>query len=287
MCNRYRAFSFTWNNPPEDPTFPPSRHLCYGKEVAPTTGTPHLQGAIYFPDPKTLSAAIKCLPGCHVEIALDYHALVTYCKKDGDVTETGELPATQEIKGKRGREATEAIWESAREAAKCGDFDAIPASIYLRCKRACHEISREHMVAPPDAAGVTGLWLWGPPGSGKSRRARELFPGIFDKACNKWWDGYQGGPILLDDFDMSHRALGHHLKRWADRYAFTGETKGGVIFIRPERVVVTSNYSISQIFSEDAVLSEALTRRFECVHVDFNPITNPQPRYFGLGIYAY
>lgn len=271
--SKTRGFSFTYNNPPENPEFPPHRHLIYGKEIAPTTGTPHLQGAIYFDSQRTLSAVIKSLPGCHVEAARNYPALVEYCKKEGNYIEDGEAPMDRKQQGKRGREEELNRWDNARKKAREGDLDAIPADIYLRCRHAILAEAVAHQKPPPDADGVCGLWLWGPPGSGKSRRAREDYPGIFDKPCNKWFDSYRSGPILLDDFDTSHRALGHHLKRWADRYAFTGEIKGGTIMIRPERVVVTSNYSIRSIFADDNVLAEALERRFEQIYMP-SPDTN-------------
>lgn len=278
-----RSFCFTWNNPPEEPTFPPSRYLCYGKEIAPSTGTPHLQGVIVFPSPRRLPAVIKQLKGCHVEICHSVQASIKYCKKDGDFIELGDPPATPLTKG----ETEMARWTAARRAAERGDFSAVPDDIYIRYRSSLRAIHVETQALPPDSETLTGLWLWGPPGSGKSRKAREDYPGIFDKACNKWWDGYVSGPALLDDFDLTHKKLGHHLKRWADRYAFSAEIKGGTVCIRPTRIVVTSNYSISQIFGDDAVLTEALTRRFEILHLDFNPITNPEPRYFGLNRTAY
>lgn len=88
-----RAFCFTWNNPPEEPVFPESRYLVYGKEIAPTTGTPHLQGLILFPSARRLSTVIKALPGCHVEIAHDLKASIVYCKKGNDFVEVGTPPS--------------------------------------------------------------------------------------------------------------------------------------------------------------------------------------------------
>lgn len=81
---------------------------------------------------------------------------------------------------------------------------------------------------PYDHTDVRGHWYVGLPGTGKSRTARERFPGAYLKAQNKWWDGYQGQEaVILDDMDKGGACLGHYLKIWADRYACTGETKGG------------------------------------------------------------
>lgn len=267
--SKHRNFSFTWNNYPDDHValldMVTCKYLIYGREVAPTTGTPHLQGAISFPTPRSIPSVIKALPGCHVEPARDIHSLIKYCKKEGDFIEKGTPPQDPSTAGKA---AEIQRWQLARESAKAGLIDQVPPDIYLRCHRAIHAIATANLRPVPDSDSTTGLWLYGPPGSGKSRKARELFPGIFDKPCNKWWDGYQEGPALLDDFDKNHKCLGHLLKRWADRYAFTAEIKGGTVSIRPTRIVVTSNYSIQEIFGDDAVLAEALMRRFVTEYID-------------------
>jgi hypothetical protein len=111
-------------------------------------------------------------------------------------------------------------------------------------------------------------WYWGPSGGGKSVRARKEFPGFYDKACNKWWDGYDGkAPVIIDDFDRGHAALCHHLKRWGDRYPFTGEVKGGTAYsLRPPTVAVTSNYSPGDIWFDDSD-RVPIERRFKIVYV--------------------
>lgn len=67
---------------------------------------------------------------------------------------------------------------------------------------------------------------------------------------------------------MDTDALGHHLKIWADKYACTGETKGGHINLNHRVIIVTSNYSIDHIF-KDPAMREAIKTRFK--EVEFEP----------------
>lgn len=118
-----------------------------------------------------------------------------------------------------------------------------------------------------DLESLDNVWYWGPPGTGKSHTARTKYPDNYDKPLNKWWDDYKHQPtVILDDFGKDHSMLVSHLKRWADKYAFTAETKGGATRLRPRRIVVTSNYHPDQIFQEK-VDQEAIERRFNIVHM--------------------
>jgi len=128
------------------------------------------------------------------------------------------------------------------------------------------EIKHRSAETPADLTELDNYWFYGRAGTGKSRDARREWPDFFDKCLNKWFDGYNGQEtLLLDDVGMEHKCLHHHLKRWADRYTFSAEVKGGVKQIRPKRIVVTSNYSIKDLWPETN-LYEPIARRFKQVH---------------------
>lgn len=54
------------------------------------------------------------------------------------------------------------------------------------------------------------------------------------------------------------------MKQWADHYTFKANQKGSQLLIRPERIVVTSNYSIEECYPEKQD-SEPLRRRFKVI----------------------
>lgn len=105
-------------------------------------------------------------------------------------------------------------------------------------------------------------------GTGKSFYARRIFENDFygKISANKWWDKYIGQKnVLIEDFDQSHSYQAYYLKIWADRYAFAVEIKNGADYIRPAVIIVTSNYSIRDIFTKREDY-EPLERRFRQIH---------------------
>lgn len=268
--SRSRAYVFTLNNYTEEeeaelyPKLAKCKYASVGREVGKERGTPHLQGVVWFHNAKSFNAARRFLgPRCRVEPveAKIPSKAINYTQKEGNFKEWGIKPLDPKRKGSQEQER----WEDALKAAKEGRLDDIPADIALRYYSTIKRIKHDYERPPQDLAAVTGIWYYGPPGTGKSYTARQKYPDSYIKNQNKWWDGYQGeDSVIIDDFDSA--ALGHHLKIWADRYAFRAEVKGGTLFIRPTFIIITSNYSIEELFKDDQVLADAIKRRFKCTH---------------------
>lgn len=273
---RSRGYVWTWNNYPVDHCTILSaiqcRYIVFGRELAPETGTPHLQGYVYFAHGKTASSVRSLLRGCHVEASRGLPSQIrTYCIKDGDFEERGSIPGDPVDRG----DAECTRWQSAWDAAKIGDIEAIPPDIRIRSYSAIRRIERDFMPPVENLGAPCGIWIFGLAGVGKTLAVVTKYPNVFIKPRNVWWDGYQREPVvLLDDVDKFDVRLGGFLKHWADAYAFIGESKGGSVRIRPKQLLVTSQYRIEEIW-EDVETRAALMRRFREVEKTLgNEITN-------------
>lgn len=277
-AERVRGWVFTINNPTDEDEhwvfnlFNYSSYVVAGRETAPTTGTKHLQGFVYFANQRTFKGVQQLLPhGAHIEPKSErstFKQCSDYCKKDNDFFEAGILPMDQQAKGEKGKADARERWELAKK----GDFESLPPEHYQRY-RAIYAQFR--LVV--DRNELDNLWIQGRSGCGKSRLVRDTYGpgtelggelGFYSKPMSKWWDGYcEEETVLLDDFDPRHAEfLSYYLKIWSDHYAFNAEVKCGMTKIRPKRIIVTSQYSIEQCFQEPQTV-EAINRRFKVIEL--------------------
>lgn len=276
MTQRSLGFCFTCNNYTEEEYGSlleiNCQYIVIGKEIG-ESGTPHLQGFVQFPKPgKTLSAVRKLNARAHWEMtkgSIDQN--YDYCTKDGNFEERGIRPMAQKRKGEVERER----YDRAYELARSGDFESIDKDILIRHLGNLKKIRSEFQAAPSALTGeLINEWIWGPAGAGKTSLAMAQNPGAFLKGLNKWWDGYvDQETVIIDDMDPYHKSLAQEFKVWSHHYAFPAETKGGSMCIRPRKIVVTSNYTIDEIW-EDETTRAAIHRRFSEVYVPSNCAMN-------------
>ncbi|AGA18459.1 hypothetical protein [uncultured marine virus] len=271
---RSRNWVFTLNNfeDNQEPTVWKAKvDYCTWQHEIGESGTPHLQGYLELGTVQRLSAMKKLNSVAHWE------------PRRGSQEQAIEYSNKEET-----REAGPWSYGEKKEQGKRNDLEKMSRDI-VDNKRKFNEVAMEypHMVVKYSKGidrliaacqesyahdNVRGLWYYGEPGTGKSRKAYEENPEAYRKAQNKWFDGYQGEKtIILDDLDKGGACLGHYLKIWGDRYPCSGEIKGGTVCLNHTSIIVTSNYSIQELWPEDTQMASAIKRRFKCVH--FGSIT--------------
>lgn len=238
----------------------------YGQEIAPTTGTPHLQCYLVGKKQITLPTMRRWFGTSDGNTYIVSNGTPqqnrTYCSKDGKFQEWGELPPARHSAG---GEATKKKWEDIAKNAKDGQMDVIyneHPKEFVTNYRTLKQIGFDFQQIPENLKQPCGEWIYGESGVGKSFTARKENPNAFIKPMNKWWDNYQKqDTIIIEDMSPAFaQSMEYFFKIWPDCYSFPAEIKNHTVQIRPKKIVVTSQYHPKQIWQGEAL--DAILRRF-------------------------
>lgn len=229
-------------------------YVVFGFEIAPETGTPHLQGYAELAKRTEFNTVAKMYKW-HIERRKgSQQQAIEYCKKEGNVVERGK-------KREQGHRAdldivrAEAFENGMRGVTTWANFQGMKvAEKFLTYNEPARDWKPEV------------IWLWGKTGAGKSKKAREICGDgdTFTKNTgHKWWDGYDSHEnIIIDDFRDSWWSLTYMLAL-LDRYEFQVEIKGGLRQIRAKRIVITSLYPPESMYRGVGEDIQQLIRRIE------------------------
>jgi len=265
--NRLQRFVFTLPNPteaeiawlknPEDWLKIP-KWLIIGKEVCPTTGTPHLQGACILHSQVAFSSLKKWIgfSRAHLEPMKGSaeHSRVYCSKEDAEPFVYGIQPQSGG-KSEALLEAIRAVEGGAnmRDMALSGSHGEAIVKFdrglsRYRSLRASHRDPGE----PPCI-----MWISGATGTGKTRWAWEFCLNLYGLGgvwlCNtsnlQWFDGCDGHECaIFDDFRAKGVAF-NQLLRVCDRYPLQCPVKGGFITWCPKLIIFTTPHNVEKTFA--------------------------------------
>lgn len=302
---KYDLFCFTWNNYGDDALKyihekleRDCQWLAYGREIAPTTGTPHLQGIYWLQVPKTQQQMYRKFHtrGGWTHFVTNQDKDPQYwmdyiTKEDKDPYASGTPPTKEQWEnymkfiGERRRTDLETSYEDIKKTKKMRDFMEVPRHMQsIRVAEKYLEYKEDPRRVDPQSFIVT--WIFGPTESGKTRLVRflEKEEEIFRPTSRKWWQGYDRHEVLLlDDFRKDWTTFHDLLSPLLDIYPFRVEVKGGSRQAHYMRVYITSPYHPEQVYStrEDV---EQLIRRIHniwfCGYEEFRVAKGSLPRSF-------
>lgn len=250
---RSRIFCFTVNNYTADDekifesvlaTYG-AKYVGYGKEIAPTTGTPHLQGFLVFTNARSFRAVKAVHPKAHWTAAQgSFEQNRAYCSKGGQYISYGVEPDGQ---GAR-TDLAEAV-ALLRVTPSFHEF--VKENPYV-CTKYYSNLMKVHgHLHEPDYKyeKPTVVFIWGKTATNKSRRCLEYCraEGIRvwkkDPATREWFDGYHGQEaVLLDDLRYDSFPF-NQLLTLIDGYGTDRQVKGGIVHMKPKYWFITSDDS--------------------------------------------
>lgn len=235
-------------------------YVLAGKEVAPTTGTRHVQGFFALACKHRKTALIKVFPKVAFQVANgSVQDNEDYCSKESDAFpgEPNPFFSVYGVKpisaGEKGREMWLAVVNQARSGNVLAIADSHPRIFLSHIKSLEHIANKYNSNRVPfvNPHKHTGIWIWSKAsGLGKTSAVMRQWPNAYLKAHDLQWNDYNGEDIaLLDDFSRKDAlTLSDALKLWCNHLPFPGRILYGTNSVHLKHFVVTSNYSIFDLF---------------------------------------
>lgn len=268
---RLRNFVFTLNNYSEVDIRQLLDYKCqymlFAKEVAPTTGTPHLQGYCELSKQTSFGTLIQYMPrGIHIEPRRGTQdQAIAYIKtpRDKPIPNQSDLYEVGERRT-QGTSMSQSALETARELLRVRS--PIDPEIHgIGVIRAYERLQRYWPTSRDNSDDeFSRIWYYGPGGSGKTRAAY-IYAGSYrtykcDLIESGWFDGYDNHEaVILDDFnpDPDNDAQFKLLLSLLDKYPLKVNVKGASVNWNPKKIVITSQrppwdyYGDPMTFTED------------------------------------
>lgn len=261
---RHRSWVFTIQSPTDScvPYLKASvvswvRYIVVGAEIAPRTGTHHLQGYVLLHQACTFNVIKKKLsnngqgdwPLAHIEAARGTaEQNQVYCSKESIILEEGDAPRPKKETNKAPLiKALEAFKKDADRRMNLSDLWDKHFPTMTRYTSGClsyHSVCSERVSKPEPKVFV----LWGSTNTGKSHWVRQSFGNSPNKVywaqcygSKLWCNGYTGQEcFVLDDFEPRNLDR-QFIKLLLDKYSCRVEPKGGMINMTSKYIVLTSN----------------------------------------------
>lgn len=279
-----------------------AEYLVYSEEVGPITGEPHIQGYVVFYTRKRLSQLVKFVNqtqwhGAHFsEAYATTSENVAYCTKgiDPDLKEYsyvdkadytyefGTKPDQDEELNDDSQRKPSVDWAKVAELAAEGGYKAV-LPVYPQVA-VCQNAHLERIFAlaqrgkpqppVPRLKRPCGVWLFGAPGTGKSTVAYDIDENYYlRKASESFWSGYTNEDVIIYD-DVDHetvevKGFTEEIKHSADALPFAAGEKYQVKRkVRPKLCLVTSQWSIRDLWAQRTADRIAIERRFMQIRVE-------------------
>jgi hypothetical protein len=274
MSNRNRSWCFTLNNYTEEEhkniCNVECEYLIVGKEVG-ENGTPHLQGYIYFKNPRTMGGVKKLLGNkVHLEISRgSAKDNKIYCSKEGDFFEKGDMPQQGE------RTDLIEIKKNIEEGKKTVDEITMEnPTIYHQYGRTLEKIEDIAMRNKFRDFTTTCTWYWGPTGTGKSHKAFENFNPethyVLSTRDNGWWEDYkQQETVIINEFrgQIPYSFLLELCDKWPIKVPRRGRPP---LPFLSKKIIITSSMHPKEVYKniEEKDSIDQLLRRIDIIFLD-------------------
>jgi len=256
------------------------RYIAYGREVAPTTGTIHLQGFLQMKERQTISGVRRITGIPYVRFMEgNFEQNDDYCSKVSHLHEVGKRVGS----GRGKRTDLQDFWELVKSG--MSDLELMEADFktYSRCMKS---VDRYRSLNKPTRNGQTSLEVflfYGQPGTGKTELALSQFEDSYRLPIGRgfWLTPSAVGKkhIVIDEF-KSNIGLSD-LLQILDKYPIEVERKGDHLWWCPDTIIITTNRSPWDWYNynDRDFEREALFRRIDyCYKFDKNTDKIPQPK---------